>query len=512
MRRLYARAEQQPATEFVARLAGKLDISGVHGGAAERITPTRTSTPLVPDRRRDRRVITPMHIVWVAVIALAFVGAAVWNIAHRDTNDPTRIIAAGSATSDAGIVEFGVQWRLDGTAGETPELGGIVLANNALYRLITTSEFSGVEAINTSNGHTLWQTPLTWTAAIAADDHGIYVGVQNGDGSHDLVGLDPANGAIRWKVGLTAAARFVLASPGSVQQLSDESFDQESVIFVQDDLDRIVAVDPVIGTGLWNASLGTGRAGDTDNRHQMVASRNFLLAQSGDGTVHALYRRNGMEFWSDAAYEADDPAFVASEGIVLLVANTNDYINDPIKSRIIAIDLYNNKLLWSFDSEDALSSPLVTMFNSERYLVVTLRDTVIVPTGPDTLGFATGVATPVTGKADAVLLFAVSRGDIASGVSFVDAEISATQTRLASGGPLVITTADGRVALFMPRPDGEYIQQPTYVMTGSGFSMQFRPDIGQVGPILSDRSGVFMQFVDGSIISLDDSGILSISG
>ena len=201
-------------------------------------------------------------------------------------------------------------------------------------RLYVASVDGAVQALDASNGRTLWSVrdkKLRWSGGPAASDDLVVVGSLNGqvrgfsavDGSESwhtqlssevicapaiadgvvavrsqdgrLFGLDPADGTQRWVYEQTVP---VLSLRGNASPLIGNGF-----VFDGYDSGRIVAVRQTDGAPAWSQVLSAGegrteveRLADSDGR--LVLDNDQIFATSYHGQIAAFYADSGRPAWA----------------------------------------------------------------------------------------------------------------------------------------------------------------------------------------------------------------------
>lgn len=198
-------------------------------------------------------------------------------------------------------------WILPGTVGDHVELGGLLAGDDLVFRLIASSSFVGVQAVDAKTGAIAWQQPHQWTGFLFAhDDDTLYFD----GGNNRLVAMDANTGAEQWRAQVTG-------NPIAITEEDDR-------VFVLMDSDFVTALDRATGEQLWVAqgrqpqNPGGGSA-SIPAIGKIDAEDGVVAAVTTYGVLSGFDAATGQELWAHEGYDAatvyidaEDDRFIVS--------------------------------------------------------------------------------------------------------------------------------------------------------------------------------------------------------
>ncbi|CAN5613409.1 hypothetical protein BH23CHL5_BH23CHL5_13240 [soil metagenome] len=244
------------------------------------------------------------------------------------------------ATAYAGA---GFLWQVTLPDGESVDFGGMAVHDGTVYRLLATSSFVGVEAVDSQTGTVRWKQNAdlsNWS--VTADEKGVYYFVSSSSEARAgyVTALDAESGTVRWRAELSSPPRWFNAVDG--------------VLYVSDEVDRTLAIETAAGATIWRSDADQRVA--TASQRIVLYETPLVLSESvvtitTDGTVVSLDRSTGMPNWRVEGFDpagtmvsqADDGVIVSSaswwrgmEGTPLASPETDEVSNAVVK-RIVRI-------------------------------------------------------------------------------------------------------------------------------------------------------------------------------
>ncbi|MGZ3837744.1 MAG: outer membrane protein assembly factor BamB family protein [Flavisolibacter sp.] len=266
------------------------------------------------------------------------------------------------------------KWKanLIGNATTSPQV-----VNNVVYTVATntTYDWGTVTATDATTGTIRWQQSVY--EHIGACNPTVSDGViVVGNGESLLVGYDATTGQQVWK----STVGIVLANPAVVN----------GVVYVPTEFSRMMAADIITGIIKWSVpqpynqvpknftspTIANGTIyTSTDSLYAFDATTGVLKWQSGVGAyalgnlavennfiyanaqlsdVIYAYNNDGTLKWRYNDTYVYSQVFTAAPG--LTVANQRLYTGSPINNKLVALDVANGTLLWSYQSTARFSS------------------------------------------------------------------------------------------------------------------------------------------------------------
>lgn len=268
--------------------------------------------------------------------------------------------------------ESGVLWQSESFENVT-YIGQAVISNGALYRMIQSEEFTGVEAFDTTTGAILWKRAILGRR-LTADEHGVYVtlgtylnpvvipnSIETEPIDASIIALDPRTGSELWRLDTGSGLSYPTLRDGVIYALesvgafnSGQGMSQEAV-----------AIDTADGSLLWSQTLGAPSGQDVSPANlpiypsRLVAGESALVASLGNGSLVSLDPATGSIRWE---HDGFDPISVSTEfrisGSTVVVAVSGiagkgrfpDFPNLQSRSAVLAYNLEDGAPLWGYDT------------------------------------------------------------------------------------------------------------------------------------------------------------------
>ncbi len=213
------------------------------------------------------------------------------------------------------------RWTLP---AEQMDVGGLLVDRGVVYRLLATSDFVGVQAVDGETGAVLWQQAHRWAGHLFTIDRDT---LYFDGGGNTLTAMDAETGAQRWRVD-------VADSPLAITVAGER-------IFALLDNDMMAAVDERTGDQLWVAqgpsaqhAVG-GSASDSlgpllaveDNTVAYIAT-NGVLSGHDVQTGELLWWHDvqtGELLWSHKGFEAATSSIQAEDGRFIVIGASGLY-------------------------------------------------------------------------------------------------------------------------------------------------------------------------------------------
>lgn len=287
----------------------------------------------------------------IVVLVGTLVAVQSAGIFSRGGNDTPTAIPAAIAQLDATPAALGTPtvnnsatlWTLpfDGT---NVEIGASAVSDGALYRLIRSDEFTGVQAVDTATGTEKWRSAQDWSGAgIGADSNGVYFPTLGG-----VRALDASSGDQLWDI-TTVVAPSSLAIRGSR-------------LYVWDGRESMLAIETSNGDIAWQGTADIAAA-TTDARASQppAASDNGIAAISGTSQV-ALFDIDGN--FTGTTGTLLDPATVemavTSDGNVAIAGAPRLETEQPWARKLMLVDPASGSTLWEVDYNALVTGLTVT--------------------------------------------------------------------------------------------------------------------------------------------------------
>ncbi len=201
-------------------------------------------------------------------------------------------------------------WALPLPEGESLDFGGMLVDDDTVYRLLATSSFVGVQAVDADTGTVRWQQAHRWAGNLfEIEDDVLYFD----GGDNTLVAVNAETGAEMWRATLNG-------NPIALEE------DDDDRIFVLLDTDFVTALNGATGEELWVAQgqvpqNPSGGSASNPATGKIAVEDNVVAAISTYGVLTGFDGATGEERWSRDGYDAalvtilaEDDVFVVSEG------------------------------------------------------------------------------------------------------------------------------------------------------------------------------------------------------
>lgn len=224
--------------------------------------------------------------------------------------------------------------------------GGLAIAGD---KLIVSTGFAYVAALNLSDGNEIWQTrvdsPMSSSAAVMGDR--IFLTSSN----NDFYAMDANTGEVIWNDQALSESARVLSSPSPAVA--------SEILAVGYSSGELIAYFPANGRRLWTDTLtSTGRytplSAINDISGRPVIQDNVVYASSHTGVTVAIDARSGARIWSKTFGSRQGPLV---EGDYIFVVGTN--------SKVACFNKIDGKLAWIRDLPEFKDN------NQERRIVWT---------------------------------------------------------------------------------------------------------------------------------------------
>ncbi|WP_022672196.1 PQQ-like beta-propeller repeat protein [Novosphingopyxis baekryungensis] len=283
---------------------------GLFGGGEEKKTPTLGNRVAILGAESDA-VVDPA-LATVPVVLPAPVANSEWAQPGGNAAKNLGQLALGT--------DLGLAWTasIKGSSNRARLAAAPVVSNG---RLFVDDTDAVVYAFDAATGDKIWSQPLRQSGensailfggGVAADGNSVYAT----DGLGDVVALDAATGAERWRVRPAGPLR---GSP----TISNNN------IYVMSQDNQIFAIDPATGKTNWNKSGTIGQAG-IFGVAAPAAAQGTVIAGYSTGELAAYRYENGQDLWTDA---------LSRTSISTSVSSLTDIDADPVidRGRVYAI-------------------------------------------------------------------------------------------------------------------------------------------------------------------------------
>jgi outer membrane protein assembly factor BamB len=371
----------------------------------------------------------------------------------------------------------GVDWQLQMPEGESLDFGGMAYANGTVYRLLATTRFVGVEAVDAANGTVEWQIAKEWSGkGIVADDTGVYFVSR----PTQLVAIDPATGADRW------AADF--AAPVVSSALDD------GVLYVWDVSNTLTALDATTGEETWQTAVPSSADTTMPEAIPAVGEDVVVMVDAG-GTVHAFDRASGEVAWSVPGFDGAHTRLTIELDRLFVLSGGEPSGDGAPNLTGTGIDLATGDVMWEIGVTGTLLQPV----GSEDTFFYVIGDSITPAAG--------STSTPYADYSECCAYWAGSPdseepaygGSHVFGIDTETGEEIWSRSTKAGGFVALVTTFPGSGALFAVTSDGHVIQLQRE--TGG-----ILPDPIQVGGTVhsvisggATEAGYFVTLLDGTL-------------
>jgi outer membrane protein assembly factor BamB len=262
-------------------------------------------------------------------------------------------------------------------------VGQPVASNGAIYRLIYSKDFSGVEAFDAATGDLTWRHAVEGTS-IVADEGGVYVTLNahntsspifatpgseaSETSSASVVALDPQTGEERWSIDTGTSESRPALRDGTLYFIEDVGFGNVAQGMTQE----ATAIDVSDGSAIWSQTVGVP-AGDDSwitslamPPNSMVVGDSVLVMHLGNGALIGLDRATGEKRWEHQGFDplnftvdlriSGSTVIAAVYGRGNLGLSIDGFSNLQSKSAVIAYNLEDGTPLWGYDTGDMPSN------------------------------------------------------------------------------------------------------------------------------------------------------------
>jgi outer membrane protein assembly factor BamB len=258
--------------------------------------------------------------------------------------------------------------------GTVQRVGSMAFGNGAVYRLIETDLFSGIESVDALTGDAGWQHESSWDGkGLAADEYGVYFV----SGGTELISLSPDDGSQQWAVTLPAAAvSFTL---------------QDGVLYVWDESATMTAIRSSDGAPVWQKVTGDpgGPQSSTPDatRPEVVPvvaaddAGDVLAMVSANGNINLFSKDNGSIRWSLRGFDPINTRMSIMLDDVLFVLSQRVPGDSTSQLRGYGINVNSGEIDWEIDIDGGITQPSV--YADDGGMVYVIGDDATSP-GPDT--------------------------------------------------------------------------------------------------------------------------------
>ena len=332
-----------------------------------------------PDEVRARRRRQPWYLIAaeVAAVVLLLMGAAV--VIIQRTIDPDRSTPRlGSSITAVAEPSADPQLLWERTDPDLQGNGDIAAGDDLLVRTVYDEHKGGflwwetyeyenyVQALDRRTGDLRWQVPADafGTLHVIGDDI-VYVSFATDDGqANSLVGLDPSDGAVRWRTELPTPPMSVTGFPSVADRLFLGTYDG-----------HVRAYDLADGTEVWDATIGDPPNDDSSQYFTTggpTLDGDRLLTLDPTGAVIELDTVTGAIVDTRAVVVTlprtvyGSQLIVTADRLVTLVTGTEeevDYENGSQPKgliRISAADRVTGQPAWSMDLDGDIAATTQT--------------------------------------------------------------------------------------------------------------------------------------------------------
>jgi outer membrane protein assembly factor BamB len=392
--------------------------------------------------------------------------------------------------------------------GDVRSVGSEAISNGTVFRIITTSDFQGVEAYDSVSGTLLWRHAVQGTELVA-DDSGVYVilgyyanpemtisltpeSYVIGPNDASVVALDPQTGDELWSANTGTGESSPVLIDSTLYLLESPHIWNVARGTTQE----ATAIDTATGSILWNETVGAPMAQNiVSSTDRMVATDSNLVALLGNGLMLGVDRDNGAVLWQRPAFNtlnvstnSDSSGDTLVLSVYSVTASLNYWLPDfpelQSQSAVIAYDASDGTPLWAYDTGGVVSN-------------VTIADgSVVVLAGPSAVPNLPTQATPegVESELDWVLI----------GIDLSSGEFAWEGTSGTGGTyppPYIVAQSPGSDAIYVisrtMRGTLDVVDPTTGLSASSGLDF----DQPIAGVPVNDGTHVFIQLKDGTLVA-----------
>jgi outer membrane protein assembly factor BamB len=262
-------------------------------------------------------------------------------------------------------------------------VGQAVVSDGAIYRLVYSNDFTGVEAFDTTTGDLRWRHAVKGTSLVA-DEHGVYVTIDAygssspifatpgtedaGASTASVIALDPQTGDERWSIDTGTNESQPALRDGTLYFIEEVGFGNVAQGMTQE----ATAIDVSDGSVIWSQTVGVPTGDDSWTAslamppNPIAVGDAVLVMHLGNGTLIGLDRATGETRWEHQGF---DPLNIAVDlrisGSTVIAAvcgrgnlglSIDGFPNLQSKSAVIAYNLEDGTPLWGYDTGDMPSN------------------------------------------------------------------------------------------------------------------------------------------------------------
>ncbi len=311
-----------PRAAFADELRSRLmrEMSASEGSREEQPSPmdavTAPRPPLAFPTERTLRI-RPMLILELAAVAVVILGLAAalsrgWfgggdpgqpsvvpAAVLPDNGTPTVVPETSATATPVPTIPLeptivppnGALWSIALPEGESLDFGGMLVEDGVVYRLLATTSFVGIEAVDGETGAMLWKNALPWNGSLFAieDDLIFYSSEPN-----VLSAVDAETGDARWSAVLD----------GNPLEIDTE----DDLVLTLLDTGSVAAVRENDGEVVWTTAIDDGSVAVADEAGQSPSGRiratdSVVAAISAGGTIAGFDIATGELKWSLDGYD-----------------------------------------------------------------------------------------------------------------------------------------------------------------------------------------------------------------
>lgn len=388
------RGAESPDEELVMNL--QVLTPGQNAGAEQRLRqlvfgsapePLPASGPMRPfplprpEPARSGWSVRNLTSLAAAALLVVVIGALVaaqnggWLGSGGEENNPTAIPAAVAqvdvdatpAALASPTVQNDLLWTLPFESTNV-EVGATALSGGALYRLIRSDEFTGVQAVDTSTGTEKWRSAQEWSGnGLAAGSDTVAFTTATG-----VVALDTATGTAAW-------TQTLAPTPISLTRTGDR-------LYAWDGISAMTALQATDGSIVWQGdNVGELYEGRTAATQAPVANENGVAAVSGNRVV-VLYDADGNWITNVGNFDPATIEMSLADPTTLIFAGAGKVAweapTGPYDRQVVSVDLGSGSVNWQADYNALVNGLVVTdsmaMVLADRLGAPTIQQEIVV--------------------------------------------------------------------------------------------------------------------------------------
>ncbi len=333
--------------------------------------------PVVLEPERRQRFRPAVLLGAAALLALVIGIAAVWAIGDfRSSPDSPTIIPAASfqentegtpiaSTSPEDSLATPVVtlndptdvyagWQMELPPDESLDYGGMAAAGGAVYRLLATPSFVGVEAVDGPTATVLWRSEKSWrNFGIVADD-----GVFFFSAPSELTALEPENGEERWVVGWEEERQAVSLAMS------------EGLLYVWDATGSLAAIDAATGAILWTTPTGDDSSAQVRGSETTtpVVGGDWVAVVTGAGNLTVFERTTGQILQAIPGFDPINSRLTAQFPVVFVLGDQQNPGADGANLHGTGVNVETGEIIWELEISGPLFPPIAT--NEENFYFI----------------------------------------------------------------------------------------------------------------------------------------------